>query len=143
MAGALTKGLKNMNRYELSVGERWYSQGSEAPSSLLVDYIRVVMLSGAGGEKKPSLLLKAETPFQEDGEWVQYLIASPRYSDDTTEEEFDLGRMMEVARVRPGRPVWDTETFTEEDAVDFLVARLRTCSTAGSGGSRKEEYLIA
>ncbi len=133
-----------MKRYVLSVGEPLYTKGRRAPSKLLVDYIRVVMLSGAGGEEEPSLLFRAARPFKQNGEWVQYLIARPRVSDETTEELVRLGRMMTVDRVRPGRRVADTETFTEElDAVEFFVARLRSdTSSAFNGGSRKEEYVF-
>jgi len=95
------------------------------PDRLLVDYVRIVMLSDPTGEVRPSILLKAVTPFQEDGEPVQYMLASPRYTDDTVEQEIDLGRTVGVARIRPGLRINDLQTIPQAAAVDLLIGRLK------------------
>jgi hypothetical protein len=70
-------GLNNMTRYEMLVGEPWNFEGPNEPNRVLVDFVRKMTISNSRDEEKSNILLKVVTPFQDHGEQVKYLIASP------------------------------------------------------------------
>ena len=121
-------GLNNMTRYEMLVGEPWNFEGPDGPNRVLVDFVRKMTISNSRDEEKSNILLKVVTPFQDHGEQVKYLIASPRHMGDTVNDVLQFGGIVGVARVREGVSVSIDNLLTHENIVYFMVGSLQRLS---------------
>ena len=119
---------KNMTRYEKFVGEPWNFDGPDGLNIVLVDFVRKVTISNSRDKEKSYILLKTVTPFQDHGELVKYMIASPRYMGDTVNEILQFGGIVGVARVRQGVSVREDSLLTHENIVYFIIGSLKRLS---------------
>jgi hypothetical protein len=128
----LGRAIKDMKRFELLVGEPWDFKGPDGPNRVLADLVGIVSSSSASGEETRYILLAVVSPFEYQGEFVQQILAAPRYVGHIVDEIVQQGGIVNVARLRTGAILQPDQPLVMSDALFILSGSL---TPQGNGGS--------
>jgi hypothetical protein len=113
-----------MPRLVMEIDEPWDFKGPDGTNKLPVEFVRTVTILNAPEQVAIYILLKLLTPFLDQGQPVEFVVAAPRYSGIKVEDILDKGSVVGLARVLPGKLQTSNPNLTLADIVHAYIGWL-------------------